>query len=63
MAKRKLDGAVDESSADREIHKSNAILHNLWKILRPVPSEIGSYGRQAGRQVVRQMKFGQGLKF
>ena len=24
MAKRKLDGAVDESSADREICKSNA---------------------------------------
>ena len=35
--KRKLDGTVDESSADREIHKSDAtgcylhtVLHNTW---------------------------------
>ena len=27
MVKRKLDGAVDESSADREIHKSDATVH------------------------------------
>ena len=50
MAKRKLDGAVDESSADREIHKSDAIVHNVWKIWRPAPSGTGSYGRQAGRR-------------
>ena len=29
MATRKLDGTVDESSADQEIHKSYAIVHNL----------------------------------
>ena len=29
MVKRKLDGAVDESSVDQEIRKSNAILYNL----------------------------------
>ena len=29
MVKRKLDGAVDESSADQEICKSNAAVHNL----------------------------------
>ena len=29
MAKRKLDDAVDESSADRKIRKSDATVHNL----------------------------------
>ena len=29
MVKRKLDSAVDESSADQEIHKSDATVHNL----------------------------------
>ena len=29
MVKRKLDGAVDESSADQEIRKSNATVNNL----------------------------------
>ena len=29
MIKRKLDGAVDESLADQEIHKPDAIVHNL----------------------------------
>jgi len=29
MAKRKLDGAVDESSADQEIGKSDITVHNL----------------------------------
>ena len=47
MVKRKLDGAVEESSADREIRKSDMIVHNLWKIWRPKPSGTGSYGRQA----------------
>ena len=27
MVKRKLDGTVDESSADQEMHKSNATVH------------------------------------
>ena len=29
MVKRKLDYAVDESSADQEIRKSNATVYNL----------------------------------
>ena len=49
MVKRKLDGAVDESSADREIRKSDAIVHNLWKIWRPASGGAGSYGRQADK--------------
>ena len=51
MVKRKLDGTVDESSADQEIRKSDATAHNLQKIW------------QAGWLTVRQLKFGQGLKF
>ena len=31
MVKRKLDGAVDESSADQEIHKSDVAVHNWEK--------------------------------
>ena len=54
MIKRKLDGAVDESSVNREIRKSDAIVRNLWKIWRPAPSGTGSYGKQAGRQVGRR---------
>ena len=50
MVKRKLDGTVDKSSADREIHKSDAIVHNLRKIWRLAPSGTGSYGSQAGRR-------------
>ena len=29
MVTRKLDGAVDESSGDRKIHKWDATVHNL----------------------------------
>ena len=29
MAKRKLDGTVEKCSADQEIRKSDAIVHNL----------------------------------
>ena len=35
MVERKLDGAVDESSVDQDIHKSDGIVNSLWKILRP----------------------------
>ena len=63
IVKRKLDGAVDESSADREICKSDVIVHNLYQIWRPAPSGTASYGRLAGRQSIWQTKFGQGLKF
>ena len=50
MVERKLDGVIDEFSVDREIRKSDMIVHNLWKIWRPEPSGTGSYGRQAGRR-------------
>ena len=49
MIKRKLDGAVDESSADQDFRKPGATVHNLGKIWRPTPSGTRSYGRQAGR--------------
>ena len=49
MVKRKLDGAVDESSVDWEIRKSGTTVHKLWKIWRPVPSGTWSYSRLAGR--------------
>ena len=38
-----VDGAIGKTSADQEIRKSNAIVHNLWKIWRPAPSGTGSY--------------------
>ena len=40
MVKRKLDGAVDESSADKEIRKSYtyAAVHNLWLAVRQAGS-------------------------
>ena len=47
MVKR-LHGTVYESSADQEIRKSYATVHNLYKIWRPAPSGTGSDGRQAG---------------
>ena len=31
MVKRKLDAAVDESSANQKICKFDATVHNLWK--------------------------------
>ena len=49
MVKRKLDGTVDESSADQEIRKFDVNAHYLRKIWRPVPSGTRSYGRQLGR--------------
>jgi len=38
MVERKLRGTVDESSADQEIHKSVAVLHNLWTSIDGLPS-------------------------
>ena len=46
MVKRKLDGAVDKFSVDREIRKSDTIVHNLWKIC----IQWNRVLRQAGRQ-------------
>ena len=63
IVERKLDGAVDKSSADQDIRKSDATIHNLLKIWRPAPSVTGSYGRQVVCPSIRQTKFGQGLKF
>ena len=48
-------GAVDNSLADHKTRKSDTTVHNLWKIWRPAPSGMGSYGWL--------MKFGRGLKF
>ena len=48
MVKRKLDGAVELSSADRKIRKSNVTVHSLEKIWRPAPSGTTFYGRLAG---------------
>ena len=47
MVKRKLDGTVDKSSADK-IHKSDATLHKLLKIWRLAARGNRSYSRQAG---------------
>ena len=46
MVTRKLDGALDESSADQEIRKP------VLKIWRPAPSGTGFYGKQAGSLAV-----------
>ena len=62
MVKRKLNGAVDESSADRKIYKSDVTVHNLRKIWRPAPSGTGSYGRLAVRPSGRQ-NLGKARKF
>jgi len=32
MVERKLDGTVDGSSADQEIHKFDAIVHNQYSV-------------------------------
>ena len=48
MVKRKLDSTVDKSSADQEICKFDKIEHILWKIWKPAPCKIGSYGKQSG---------------
>ena len=50
MVKRKLDGAVDKSSADQEIRKSNVSVHNLWKISRFASSGTEFNDRQSGRR-------------
>ena len=47
MVKWKLDGAVDKFLVDQEIHKLDAIVHNLLKIWRPAPNGTLFYGRQA----------------
>ena len=51
MVKRKLDGAVDESSADQKIHKSNAAVHKSGGL------HLAELGLMAGWLT----KFGQGF--
>ena len=46
----KLNGAVDKSSAEQQIHKSGMIVHVPSKIWSPASSKTESYSRQAGRQ-------------
>ena len=53
--KRKLDGAVDESSADQDFRKLSTTVHNLRKIWRPAPSETRFYSRQAVRQADKSL--------
>ena len=51
MVKRKLDGAVDESSANREIHKSDETEHTLGKCGGLHLAELGlTAGWQSSRQ-------------
>ena len=51
MVKRKLDGAVDESSVDQKIRKWDATVHNLWKIWGLHLAEPGlTAGWQAGQR-------------
>ena len=47
MVKRKLDGAVDESSVDQDICESDVVVHNLGKSGGPALSGTWSRGRQA----------------
>ena len=47
MVERKLDGAVDESSADQEICKFDITCEKTGVLH---PSRTGSYGRQAVQQ-------------
>ena len=61
MVKRKLDGTVNESSADQKTCKSDAAVRNLWKIWRPVPTAVEP-GLTAGRLAGRLTKFGPGFK-
>jgi len=55
MVKRKLDSAVDESSADHKIHESK------WLYITCEKSgglHLAEPGLTAGGQAVRQIKFG-----
>ena len=60
MVKRKLDGAVDESSADQDFRK----LAQLYITCeRSGGLHLVKLGLTAGRQAVWQTKFGRGLNF
>ena len=54
MDERANHGAVKESSSEQQIHESadyTVVVAENWS---PSTSGTGSYGRQAGRQAVRQ---------
>ena len=62
--KRKLDGTVDESSMDQEIHESDAIAHNMGKSGGLHLAELGLIaGKLASNPAIWLTKLGQGLKF
>ena len=52
MVKRKLDGTVDESSADQEICKSDATVHIPCE--KPGGLLLAELGLKAVRQSIRQ---------
>ena len=60
MAIRKLDGAVDKSSADQ---KNLTLTRSYITCERSGGLHLVEPGLMAGRQVVRQTKFERGLKF
>ena len=60
MVKRKLDGAVDESSADRDF-RNPAQLYITSE--RSGGLHLVEPGLMAGRPAVWHMKFGRGLRF
>ena len=53
MAKRKVDGTVDQSSADQEIHKSGTIVHKSEGLHLAEPGLM--VGRQSGRRNLGEM--------
>ena len=57
MVKRKLDGTVDESSADRKIRKSYVTCEKSGGL------HLSEPGLTAGGLSIRQTKFGRGFKF
>ena len=53
MNKRKLDGAVDKSSVEQQIHKPDALVRIMCKIWSPIPREARFYGRPANKIQVK----------
>ena len=60
IVERKLDGAVDESSADQKICKSDQLYATCEK---SGGLHLVELGLTPGRLAVWQTKFGRGLKF
>ena len=60
MVTRKLDGALDESSADRDFHKPGRLYITSE---RSGGLHLVEPGLTSGSPAVWQMKFGRGLRF